>query len=175
MSTWLYIDGLSLYYGSVKGTPHKWLDLQTFAGGFDLEPPITRVHYFVTRDPDPARQTRQDLYLRALRTLPQVRVHDLQGSHAVAELSQRILEDDRGGRFSRAAILSNDGRLLAALLRLNRPWCALLPNKRGQTNPAFVSAASFSKRISSSILATSQLPTTVHDASGPITRPASWV
>lgn len=28
MNTIVYIDGFNLYYGAVKGTPYKWLDLQ---------------------------------------------------------------------------------------------------------------------------------------------------
>ena len=28
MRTIVYIDGFNLYYGAVKSTPHKWLDLK---------------------------------------------------------------------------------------------------------------------------------------------------
>ena len=28
MPTYVYIDGFNLYYGAVKGTPHRWLDLE---------------------------------------------------------------------------------------------------------------------------------------------------
>ena len=27
-STHVYIDGFNLYYGALKGTPYKWLDLE---------------------------------------------------------------------------------------------------------------------------------------------------
>jgi hypothetical protein len=26
--TFVYVDGFNLYYGAVKGTPYKWLDIQ---------------------------------------------------------------------------------------------------------------------------------------------------
>jgi hypothetical protein len=29
MRTIVYIDGFNLYYGAVKGTPYKWLDLKS--------------------------------------------------------------------------------------------------------------------------------------------------
>ena len=29
-----YIDGYNLYYGLLKGTPHKWLDLVSFVKCF---------------------------------------------------------------------------------------------------------------------------------------------
>ena len=28
MKTIVYVDGFNLYYGAVKGTPYKWLDLR---------------------------------------------------------------------------------------------------------------------------------------------------
>ena len=32
MSTRVYVDGLNLYYGALKGTRFKWLDLVKLAG-----------------------------------------------------------------------------------------------------------------------------------------------
>lgn len=28
MGTCIYVDGFNLYYGALKGRPHKWLDLE---------------------------------------------------------------------------------------------------------------------------------------------------
>lgn len=28
MKTYVYVDGFNLYYGAVKGTPFKWLDIR---------------------------------------------------------------------------------------------------------------------------------------------------
>jgi len=28
MRTYVYIDGFNLYYGALKGTPYKWLDVK---------------------------------------------------------------------------------------------------------------------------------------------------
>ena len=32
MITNVYVDGFNLYYGCLKGSPHKWLDLETLCG-----------------------------------------------------------------------------------------------------------------------------------------------
>ena len=31
MATGVYIDGLNLYYGALRGTPFRWLDLEKFS------------------------------------------------------------------------------------------------------------------------------------------------
>jgi hypothetical protein len=31
MRTFVYVDGFNLYYGAVKGTPYKWLDMRKYA------------------------------------------------------------------------------------------------------------------------------------------------
>ena len=28
MRTFVYVDGFNLYYGALKGTPHRWLDIK---------------------------------------------------------------------------------------------------------------------------------------------------
>ncbi len=81
MKTNVYIDGFNLYYGCLKGTPHKWLDLATFCQA-SFPPPrnqITRIRYFTAhvnaRSNNPQQRVRQQTYLRALRTLPHLTVH----------------------------------------------------------------------------------------------------
>ena len=45
-----YIDGYNLYYGLLKGTPHKWLDLVSFVKSF-LRPDqeLVGIKYFYGR------------------------------------------------------------------------------------------------------------------------------
>lgn len=72
----VYIDGFNLYYGSLKGTPYKWLDLgalcRTLLPGDD----IRLIRYFTAElDPtpsDPDLPIRQATYMRALRTVPRL-------------------------------------------------------------------------------------------------------
>jgi uncharacterized LabA/DUF88 family protein len=71
--TFVYIDGFNLYYGSVKDTPYKWLDLKKFFK-IVLHPKhsIESIKYFtaLVSSPsyDPQKTTRQQVYLRALKT-----------------------------------------------------------------------------------------------------------
>lgn len=75
----LYIDGFNLYYGALRGTPWKWLDLgclgRRLLPGHDL----VRIRYFTARVSatagDPGAPQRQHCYLRALRTVPGLSIH----------------------------------------------------------------------------------------------------
>ncbi len=81
MKTNVYIDGFNLYYGCLKGTLHKWLDLDAFCRA-SFPPPrnqINHIRYFtghVTARPNnPLQPRRQQIYLRALRTIPHLTIH----------------------------------------------------------------------------------------------------
>ena len=79
IATNVYIDGFNLYYGAVKGTPHRWLDLEALAAKLLPKDQVKRVRYFTAlvsaRATDPDGPARQRTYLRALGTLPKVSVH----------------------------------------------------------------------------------------------------
>ncbi len=69
--TIVYVDGFNLYYGAVRGTPYKWLNLEKF---FQLVRPhddIVLIRYFTAQITGPTRPN-QDAFLRALATLPKV-------------------------------------------------------------------------------------------------------
>jgi uncharacterized LabA/DUF88 family protein len=80
MRTYVYIDGFNLYYGAVRGTPYKWLDLMALMQGL-LKPHhvFEKIKYFtamVDGRADPAAPLRQRIYLDALRTyIPKLEVH----------------------------------------------------------------------------------------------------
>lgn len=79
MLTNVYVDGFNLYYGCLKGTPHKWLNLETLFDQLLPKNQVQHIHYFTARvearpgDPDVA--VRQQTYLRALATLSRVTIH----------------------------------------------------------------------------------------------------
>ena len=79
MPTIVYVDGFNLYYGSLKGTPYKWLDLEKLASVLLPTDDIALIRYFTaritSRPDDPAQAQRQQAYLRALNTLPRVSIH----------------------------------------------------------------------------------------------------
>src|SRR5258708_16008862 len=78
MKTTVYVDGFNLYYGAVKGTPHKWLDLDKLCRFLLPKNQIAIIKYSTAigsaRPNDPDKPTRQLTYIRALRTLPNVEI-----------------------------------------------------------------------------------------------------
>ena len=71
MRTYVYVDGFNLYYGALKGTAWKWLDLPAlFAAVLQPHHDILAVKYFTARvsgtPADQSKPQRQDVYLRAL-------------------------------------------------------------------------------------------------------------
>ena len=81
MRTLVYVDGFNLYYGALKGTPWKWLDLPAlFAKVLQPHHDILKVKYFTARvsgtPADPSKPQRQDVCLRALVSYrPEVEVY----------------------------------------------------------------------------------------------------
>lgn len=82
MATNFYIDGFNLYYGAVKTRwpQFKWLDIGAFCSALLPTHTINRIRYFtalvIPPPEDPQMRIRQDIYLRALRTVPNLHVHD---------------------------------------------------------------------------------------------------
>ncbi len=71
MRTYVYVDGFNLYYGALKGTAWKWLDLPAlFMRVLQAHHDILKVNYFTARvsgtHADQSKSQRQDVYLRAL-------------------------------------------------------------------------------------------------------------
>jgi len=71
LRTIVYVDGFNFYYGQVRGTPWKWLDLEAlFRTVLGPQNKLTRVKYFTARvqptPKDPNVHVRQDAYFRAL-------------------------------------------------------------------------------------------------------------
>ncbi len=72
MRTTAYIDGFNLYYGALRRTSWKWLDLEALLNNI-LQPHhnVDMIKYFTARVRedlgDPEAPKRQDIYLRALK------------------------------------------------------------------------------------------------------------
>ena len=49
MATIVYIDGFNFYYGAVKGTPYKWLDLDRLCRLILPRGNIVKIRYFTAR------------------------------------------------------------------------------------------------------------------------------
>ena len=80
MRTTIYVDGSNLYYGCLKNTKYRWLNLEElFRNILQDDHKIEKIHYFTAKlkssSHDPTAPDRQKAYLNALRTLPAVKIH----------------------------------------------------------------------------------------------------
>ncbi len=49
MRTHVYIDGFHLYYGLLRGTPYRWLDLERFCDGLLPKNDVQKIYYFTAK------------------------------------------------------------------------------------------------------------------------------
>ncbi len=77
--TIVYIDGFNLYYGAIKGTQYKWLDLKQLSTKLlTASHSIVKIKYFIAKVGDRGNSTahkRQRIYLKALqRYIPEIHI-----------------------------------------------------------------------------------------------------
>lgn len=79
MRTRVYVDGYNLYYACLKHSPHKWLNVHALACSQLPKNTIDKTRYFTARvsarPHDPTQPQRQETYLRALATVPELEIH----------------------------------------------------------------------------------------------------
>lgn len=96
MATGVYIDGLNFYYGALKGTPYKWLDLEKFVRLLLPRDEISVIRYFTAtinkRHNDDGAHSRQAVYLRALRANPNIMIHK---GHFRNDIRWKALADNK--------------------------------------------------------------------------------
>lgn len=91
----IYIDGLNFYYGAMRGTAHKWLNLEACFRRLRSADDIQRIYYFTAIVAGDARK-RQQPYLSALATLPLV--HVILGKFKNKQISCRVRGCTYSGR-----------------------------------------------------------------------------
>ncbi len=88
MLTNVYVDGFNLYYGSVKYTHYKWLDIFKLITALFPTIKVNKIRYFTANVKslvhDPTAPVRQNIYLRALATIPNLTIH--KGRFALREV-----------------------------------------------------------------------------------------
>lgn len=76
--TIVYIDGFNLYYGALKRTPYKWLDLEALCRTILPHDDIVEIKYYTAlvsaRPGNLTAPNDQQIYLRALRTIPNLSI-----------------------------------------------------------------------------------------------------
>jgi hypothetical protein len=140
--TIVYVDGFNLYYGALAHSRYKWLDLLTLSKRLLTQNDIVQVKYFTAlvkpRPNNPGQNVRQQMYLRALKTLTCIEIHfghflshpvwmplvqPLPGRSSAevikteekgsdVNLASHLLMDGFKGRYEVAAVITNDSDLV---------------------------------------------------------------
>lgn len=97
----IYVDGFNLYYGAVRNTPYKWLNIALLSENLCPGININRIRYFTARisgvhDPDAPR--RQAIFLRALKTIPNLSIHEGHFVHWPVDMPRYPLKYESTGR-----------------------------------------------------------------------------
>lgn len=203
----IYVDGFNLYYGLVRGTPYRWLDLGKLCRLVLPGDEINRIRYFTarvrSRPDDPGKAQRQQTFLRALETIPNLTVHyghflerpvrmaladpPARGPRTVevlrteekgsdVNLATYLLVDGFDRDYELAVIISNDSDLLEPI-RVVREKLALrvgVLNPQRNTSHALRQAADFYRPVRLGAIRASQFPDTLRDARGQIRKPSAW-
>lgn len=208
MKTYVYIDGFNLYYGALRGTPYKWLDLSKLGRILLPKNTIARIKYYTARvrgrPGDPDQPVRQQIYLRALQTLPNleivyghflahevmmplagcppdaqkyVRVIKTEEKGSDVNIAAYLIHDGYQGKYECAVLISNDSDLLEPV-RIVREVLGLpvgIINPYGKhTSRVLSEIASFTKTIRKGVLAGSQFPKQLRDKHGSFSKPPGW-
>jgi len=206
----IYVDGFNLYHRCLKNTKYKWLNLRALAESFNFKDcQITKVRYFTAKvipsRNNPQIASRQNFYLRALQTIPEIQIHlgqfkkrEIKGK-LIAEnnpLHNKIVKvskfEEKGSDVNIATfmlidclqkrcdipvLLSNDSDLSEPLKFIK----TVLRKRVGVITPAefFTNQlkryTSFSRKISEKQLRESQFPYTLKDKDGQFSCPKDWV
>jgi hypothetical protein len=200
----IYVDGFNLYYGALKGTPYRWLNIAKMCHLLLPHDRINKIKYFTAlvdpRPSNPDQRARQETYLRALATVPNLSIiygffltHEVtmplagpSGGYARVikaeekgsdvNIAAHLLIDGFNKDYEIAVVVSNDSDLLLPIRvvaeQLDKPVGLLNPQKHPST--ALSPYVKFIKQIRPGVLAKSQFPAVLTDHNGKFPKPASW-
>jgi uncharacterized LabA/DUF88 family protein len=208
MKTIIYVDGFNLYYGAVKGTAYKWLNIHKLCQLLLPKNRIIKIKYFtalVTARPNDVDQpNRQQIYLRALRTIPNldiiyghflehevtmpiaspipggpkyIRVFKTEEKGSDVNIAAHMVHDGHKGGYEVAVVLSNDSDLVEPIKIVRQELT--LPVIVLNPIPAHPShelqkIATFMKPIRQKVLSVSQFPIHMKDSTGKFHKPPTW-
>lgn len=127
MKTVVYVDGFNLYYGALKGTPFKWLNIWQLCQYLLPQHQIVKIKYYTARvsgrPNDPGQPVRQQTFLRALQTVPGIEIVYGQFLQSVITMPlanpkpgqspfvQVVKTEEKGSDVNIAAHMIHDGHL----------------------------------------------------------------
>ncbi|MCG3198284.1 MAG: NYN domain-containing protein [Candidatus Omnitrophica bacterium] len=209
LRTIIYVDAFNLYYGAVRKTPYRWLNLSALCRALlRSEDDLRAIKYFTAlvqpHALDLGQRQRQETFLRALRTLPDVEIifgHFL--SHPVrmplanysgpgprtvevikteekgsdVNLATHLLVDAFRDEFDLGIVISGDSDLAEPIRVVRQPP---LSKKIGVWNPQrkpsirLREVATFYKHLKENALRGCQFPDELEDRQGRFHKPPSW-
>ena len=212
MAAFVYIDGFAVYYMCFRHSADrnhlKWLDFRALAAALLPDEEISKVRYYTARvgdsPEDPQRASRQDAYLRALATLPELEI--CQGNFVKSKrevrlvsppagvdprqtawvrqekrsdvtLATHLLTDAFDGQMSVALLMTNDSDFVepVRIVRERFGVRLIVISPDDRVSKRLARAASFARPLDHGLLERCQLPDVVVDADGrEIFRPPAW-
>jgi len=143
IKTCLYLDGFNFYYGALKDTPYKWINPRLRAESLFPRNEIISIKFCSARisplPGNPDAPTRQQIYWRALRTIPNleivegyfrcrpkrmkvvkppprtIEVFNTEEKGSDVNLASHLLLDAFRNRFEAAIVISGDSDLLTPI------------------------------------------------------------
>jgi uncharacterized LabA/DUF88 family protein len=200
----IYIDGFNLYYGALKSTPYRWLNIDKLCRLMLPGDSINQIKYFTAlvnpRPTDPDQLTRQQIYLRALQTIPNLEIiyghfltHEImmplappksgyakviktEEKGSDVNLALHLLSDGYKNAYDAAVIVSNDSDLLLPVQFAKRELGKTIGVLNPQKHPSKVLTANadFVKNIRKGALSKCLFPNSLTDSQGVFTKPAGW-
>jgi uncharacterized LabA/DUF88 family protein len=110
--TMIYVDGFNFYYGALKGSQYRWLNFETLFARLFPRNKIVGIRYFTALvnalPTNPDQPARQQLLLRAMRTLPLVTI--IEGHYLSHPKSMPLVNPAPGGnRFAQVLFTEEKG------------------------------------------------------------------
>jgi hypothetical protein len=207
MRVCVYADSFNLYYRALKNTPHRWLNpLELARRLLDPADNVELVRFFTarvsSRAGDPEAPRRQEIYFKALRTIPEIRfhygrflpkakmrplvadpthyveIHDTEEKGSDVNLASYLLHDGWRDLYDAALVISQDSDLLEPLRLvkqdLKKPVGVVWLDGQ-EPSRRFRNAASFIRHATPARLAAAQFPNPLMGKDGHlIHKPDAW-
>lgn len=204
--TYIYIDGFNFYYGCIKRTPFRWLNIAQMCSLLLPKNDIQQIRYFTApvtaRPSDPDQAVRQQIYFRALKTLPNfdiilghfltketdmpsapittpvsmVRVMKTEEKGSDVNLGSHLLRDGFQNRFDVAVVITNDSDLTTPIQMVRADLAKIVGIINPHQYPSFQlrNNCDFMKPIRRGVLKASLFSDQLTDTDGTFTKPKGW-
>lgn len=204
MKASIYVDGFNLYYGALKNTSFRWLDIAELCRIMLPRDTINQLKYFTAlvnpRSQDPGQLNRQQTYLRALQTIPNLEIiyghfltHEImmplappkhgyvkviktEEKGSDVNLALHLLSDGYKNAYDVAVVVSNDSDLLLPIQFVKKELGKRVGILNPQKHPSrvLIANADFVKNIRKGVLSKSRFSTTLTDSQGTFKKPETW-